>query len=88
MAMPKGLSILKIIAIVCTLAKLNNFCIAEKDGNYSTTNLHMMNDIEGYLPMEFNADHGTLFHQHLWMAVIILQVFQDLSGSNMSNNII
>jgi hypothetical protein len=65
MAMPKGLSIPKIIALVNTLAKLHNFCIDENDGTkipeqLNIDNLHMMNDSNGYVPLEVNADHGTL----------------------------
>ena len=66
--MPKGLSIPKIIALVNALSKLHNFCIDEKDGNdnnkipehLNADNQHMMNDSEGYVPMELNEVHGTL----------------------------
>ena len=60
--MPKGLSITKIVALVNALAKLHNFCIDEKDGTnipeqLSGDHLLMMNDCNGYVPMEPSADH-------------------------------
>ena len=60
--MPKGLSIPRIVALVNALAKLHNFCIDEKDGTkipeqLSGDHLHMMNDCNGYVPMEPSADN-------------------------------
>ena len=66
MAMPKGLSIPRIIALVNALAKLHNFCIDEKDGTQipeqlNGDHLHMMNDCNGFVPMEPSADDQEVF---------------------------
>ena len=67
MAMPKGLSIVRIIALVNALAKLHNFCIEEvSHGRDSATllqqlnvdNLHIVNNEDGYVPMEASREHG------------------------------
>ncbi len=63
MAMPKGLRIRRIIALVNALAKLHNFCIDENDKNnllqpLSSDTLNMMNDANGYVPMEASREHG------------------------------
>ena len=58
MAMPRGLSIGRIIALVNALAKLHNFCIEEVEGgklllqqlNVDTNNI--MNNEDGFVPME------------------------------------
>jgi len=59
MAMPKGLSIKKIILLVNVLARLHNFCINElpiddqgipEELNADTVN--MMNDNDGYVTMD------------------------------------
>lgn len=68
MAMPKGLRIRRIIALVNALAKLHNFCIDEKDGYdknsllqpLSSDTLNMMNDADGFVPMEASSEHGML----------------------------
>lgn len=68
MAMPKGLSIPKIIALVNALAKLHNFCINDSDGvdcgkvpeQLNIDTLYMMNDTNGYVPMEVGNDNVTL----------------------------
>ena len=69
MAMPKCLSIPKIIAHFTVLAKLPNFCINEKDcdecnnisEHLNCDSLYMMNDCHGYALMENHSDqHGTL----------------------------
>ena len=62
MAMPKRLSIPRIIALVNALAKLHNFCIDENDGTkvpeqLNGDHLHMMNDCHGFVPMEQSADN-------------------------------
>lgn len=59
--MPKGLSISRIIALVNALAKLHNFCIDEKDGTkipeqLNGDHLHMMNDCNGFVPMELSEE--------------------------------
>ena len=67
MAMPKGLSLKRIIAMVNALAKLHNFCIAEVDTQsqsaaplqqLSVDTLHIMNHEDGYVPMESSNEHG------------------------------
>ena len=69
MAMPKGLSIVRIIALVNALAKLHNFCIEEvSHGRDSATllqqlsvdNLHIVNNEDGYVPMEASREHGNI----------------------------
>ena len=57
MAMPKGLSIARIIALVNCLAKLHNFCINEvgEDTLLQPLNVdthHIMNNEDGFVPME------------------------------------
>ncbi len=68
MAMPKGLGIARIIALVNILAKLHNFCIAEDSINrQSATPLqqlsvdtnHIMNNEDGFVPMVASREHGT-----------------------------
>jgi len=69
MAMPKGLGIVRIIAMVNALAKLHNFCIEEvSHGRDSSTTallqqlsvdtLHIVNNEDGYVPMEASREHG------------------------------
>ena len=67
MAMPKGLSLKRIIAMVNALAKLHNFCIAEVDKGresaallqqLSVDTLHIMNHEDGYVPLEPSNKHG------------------------------
>jgi hypothetical protein len=57
MAMPKGLSLKWIIAMVNALAKLHNFCIAPLQ-QLSVDTLHIMNHEDGYVPMESSNEHG------------------------------
>ena len=63
MAMPIGISIKKTIALVNALAKLHNFCIDEVDGNSTTINESLAEDVvnmemngSGYVPMLPNAE--------------------------------
>jgi hypothetical protein len=79
MAMPRGLSIGRIIALVNCLAKLHNFCIDEVDGvkirNRESTLLpqldvdtnNIMNNEDGFVPMEAsnNNHHGLLLPRAL-----------------------
>ena len=70
MAMPKGIGLVRIIALVNALAKVHNFCIDEVcDGEKSSDPLlqplnadvnHMMNNEDGFVPMEAGADDGIL----------------------------
>ena len=68
MAMPKGLGIVRIIALVNALAKLHNFCIGEaSSGRDSAAQLqqlsvdthHIINNEDGFVPMEASREHGT-----------------------------
>ncbi len=57
MAMPKGLGIAQIIALVNCLAKLHNLCIDEAGGGRQLQPLnvdthHIMNSEDGFVPME------------------------------------
>ena len=75
MAMPKGIGLARIIALVNALAKLHNFCIDEVcDGEESSDPLlqplnvdvnHMMNNEHGFVPMEAGADDGILLPRAL-----------------------
>ena len=73
MAMPKGLRIKRIIALVNALAKLHNFCIDEKDdcsadrllNPLSNDTLHIMSDVNGFVPLEAGREHGTLLPRAL-----------------------
>ena len=60
--MPKGLSICRIIALVNCLAKLHNFCIDEVDSSLlqslNIDTAHMMNNEDGYVPMDASNEHG------------------------------
>jgi hypothetical protein len=80
MAMPKGLSISRIIALVNCLAKLHNFCIDEVDGSLlqslNIDNAHMMNNEDGYVPMESSREHGVFLPRALMSAG---HHFQDIS---------
>jgi hypothetical protein len=80
MAMPKGLSISRIIALVNCLAKLHNFCIDEVDGSLlqslNIDNAHMMNNEDGYVPMESSKEHGVSMPRALMNAG---HHFQDIS---------
>ena len=66
MAMPKGLGIARIIALVNALAKLHNFCIGKDDSGCRSGLLqqlrvdtqHIMNSEDGFVPMEASRDHG------------------------------
>jgi hypothetical protein len=69
MAMPKGLGIKRIIAMVNCLAKLHNFCIEEVGSNtesatllqhLSVDTLNIMNNEDGYVPMEASRAHGNI----------------------------
>ena len=65
MAMPKGLGIARIIALVNALAKLHNFCIGKDDSGCRSGLLqqlrvdtqHIMNNKDGFVPMEASRDH-------------------------------
>ena len=69
MAMPKGLGIVRIIALVNALAKLHNFCIGADDSNsresaallqqLSVDTHRIMNSKDGFVPMEASREHGT-----------------------------
>jgi hypothetical protein len=66
MAMPKGLGIAWIIALVNALAKLHNFCIGKDDSGCRSglqqqlrvDTQHIMNNEDGFVPMEASRDHG------------------------------
>ena len=66
MEMPKGLGIARIIALVNALAKLHNFCIGKDDSGCRLGLLqqlrvktqHIMNNEDGFVPMEASRDHG------------------------------
>ncbi len=62
MAMPKGLSISQIIALVNCLAKLHNFCIDEVNSSLlqslNIDTAHIMNNEDSYMPMEASNEHG------------------------------
>ncbi len=66
MAMPKGLGIARIIALVNALAKLHNFCIGKDDSGCRSGLLqqlrvdtqHIMNNEDGFVLMEANKGHG------------------------------
>ena len=66
MAMPRGLTIGRIIALVNALAKLHNFCIDEVEGgklilqqlDIDTNNI--MNNEGGFVPMEANNDNDDI----------------------------
>ena len=72
MAMPRGLSIVRIIALVNALAKVHNFCIGEVDGGGNSRNCdstllqhlnadtnNIMNNEDGFVPMvASNNNHG------------------------------
>jgi len=67
MAMPKGLGIARIIALVNALAKLHNFCIGKDNSCCSRSGLlqqlsidtqHIMNNEDGFVPMEASTVHG------------------------------
>ncbi len=65
MAMPKGLSIPRIIALVNCLAKLHNFCINEVGEGMLLQPLnvdthHIMNNEDGFVPMEVGNESGIL----------------------------
>ena len=72
MAMPRGLSIGRIIALVNCLAKLHNFCIKEVDAgkimSRDTTLLpqlnidthHIMSHEDGFVPMEASNNNRDL----------------------------
>lgn len=65
MAMPKKLTITRIVAIVNALARLHNYCIDETDRNNITEDLetlpldlqYMMEDDSGYLDMRQSSTH-------------------------------
>jgi hypothetical protein len=69
MAMLKGLGIVRIIALVNALAKLHNFCIGADDSNsresaallqqLNVDTHHIMNNEDGFVPMEASREHGT-----------------------------
>ncbi len=76
MAMPKGLSIVRIIALVNALAKLHNFCIGEVSTgresaailqHLSVDTLNIMNNEDGYVPMEASREHGNILLPHALM---------------------
>lgn len=74
MAMPRGLSIRRIIALVNALAKVHNFCIGEVDGGGNSRNRNrdstllphlnadtnnIMNSEDGFVPMvASDNNHG------------------------------
>ena len=66
MAMPRRLSIGRIIALVNALAKLHNFCIEEVEGgkllllqlNIDTNNI--MNHEDGFVPMEASNNNDDI----------------------------
>ena len=62
MAMPKGLLIAWIIALVNALAKLHNFCIEEKSPSLldqlNVDTHYITSSEDGYVPMEASEDHG------------------------------
>ncbi len=69
MAMPKGLGIKRIIALVNAVAKLHNFCIQEVSSSresatllqhLSVDTLNIMNNEDGYVPMEASREHGNI----------------------------
>jgi hypothetical protein len=65
MAMPKGLSIPRIIALVNCLAKIHNFCINEVGESTLLQPLnvdthHIMNSGDGFVPMEAGHTSGIL----------------------------
>ena len=69
MAMPKGLGIKRIIALVNVLAKLHNFFIKEVSSSresvtllqhLSVDTLNIMNNEDGYVPMEASREHGNI----------------------------
>jgi len=57
MAMPRNLSVAKVVALVVALAKLDNFCIGESDfpervpSMLARDRLHMMNGSSGYVAL-------------------------------------
>ncbi len=66
MVMQKGLSVKRIIALVNVLAKLHKFCIVEVSNNresaaiqqqLSVDTLNIMNNKDGYVPMESSNEH-------------------------------
>ena len=73
MAMPKGLGIARIIALVNALAKLHNFCIGKDDSGCRSGRLqqlsvdtqHIMNNEDGFVPMEASTVHGLPLPQAL-----------------------
>ena len=73
MAMPKGLGIARIIALVYALAKLHNFCIGKDDSGCRSGLLqqlrvntyHIINNKDSFVPMEASRDHGLPLPQAL-----------------------
>jgi hypothetical protein len=60
-AMPKGIGIVRIIALVNALAKLHNFCIGEHELISQELNvdaLHIINNEDGFVTMVSSREHG------------------------------
>jgi hypothetical protein len=76
MAMPRGLSIGRIIALVNALAKLHNFCIEEVEGgklilqqlDIDTNNI--MNNEDGFVPMETNNNNDDILLPRVLMDAV------------------
>ncbi len=72
MAMPKGLGIKRIIALVNALAKIHNFCIGKNVAGPESVVLqqlnidtqHIVSNEVGYVPMEASREHGIACRGH------------------------
>jgi hypothetical protein len=68
MAMPRGLGLTRIIALVNALAKLHNFCIGKNDSDPQSALLqqlnidtqHIISHEDGYVPMQVSREHGMI----------------------------